>query len=459
MSIFAPSVPPETYAIIRYGMGYPALGSPTDTPGMLRRLTGPDTIAALWPVTGFQEARQAGLNVLEAQKLRRTDSAAGDVALKQWRDWIRDATTGNFVTEMTRAVETDDPLRERLQWFWSNHFSARPRSIHLAAGHAGYVETAIRPHIAGRFSDLLIAAVTHPFMLIYLDQHASVGPNSVNGLRAGAGLNENLAREVMELHTLGVKARYGQDDVTQLAELLTGLTFNMKKGAHFQPLMAEPGAETVLGKTYGGDPPELADVHQVLADLAARPETAQHLCTKIAAHFIADDPPPDLVTGMVKAWRDTGGRLLDVYEAMLLHPAAWTGLGDKVRPPADYMAATLRAAGTTGADLRARKPGQVRKQLLRALGYMGQDHGRPNGPDGWPDTAEAWIHPHGLAARIDWAMSLAASMKKGAPDPRTFVQDALGGVAGPKLVWAASAAESRIQGVGIVLASVEFNRR
>lgn len=459
MTVFNTPVPPDAYAIIRYGMGYPALGSPTTAAGMLRRLQGPDAIAALWPVTGFQAARRAGISVIEAQKLKRKDRAAGDIALKQWREWIRDATTGNFVTEMTRAVETDDPLRERLQWFWANHFTARPRSIHLAAGRGGYIETAIRPNLTGRFADLLIAAVTHPFMLIYLDQHASVGPKSVNGIRSGAGLNENLAREVMELHTLGVGATYGQADVTQLAELLTGLTFNMHKGAHFQPLMAEPGAETVLGKTYGGDPPELGDIHAVLEDLAAHPATAPHLCTKIAAHFTADEPDADLVKRMVAAWRDTDGRLLDVYAAMLDHPAAWSGFGAKVRAPVEYMAATLRGVGTTGADLAARKPGQVQKHLLRALRFMGQDHGRPTGPDGWPDRAEAWIHPHGLAARIDWAMTLAAAMKRAAPDPRDFVRDALGGVAGSQLVWAAGAAESRIQGVGVVLASVEFNRR
>ena len=151
----------------------------------------------------------------------------------------------------------------------------------------------------------------------------SVGPNSPRGLKSGRGLNENLAREVLELHTMGVGAAYTQTDVTEFAELLTGLSFNYRGGGFFEPDRAEPGAEQVLGQSYGGGDASVAHIHAALDDLALRPETARHICTKLARYFVSDVPDADLVAHMVAGYLRSDGHLGTVYAAMLEHPAAW----------------------------------------------------------------------------------------------------------------------------------------
>ncbi|MDJ0631530.1 MAG: DUF1800 domain-containing protein [Rhodobacter sp.] len=459
MELYDRPIGPETYAAIRFGTGFPLRGAPATAEAMLNRLAGPDRVAAAYPRLSFDEGIALGTAVREAMRQARKNMAGGAEAVKVAHRALAAARGAGFVLELARHVETDDPFRERLVRFWENHFAAASRrGAHVAAA-SGYADEAIRPHIAGPFSTLLKSAVTHPFLMMYLDQPESVGPNSRKGLRHGRGLNENLAREVLELHTLGVGGPYTQADVTEFAELLTGLHFTGKKGFAFQPGMAEPGAETVLGRTYGGDKPELADIHAVLDDLAVHPSTAAFVCRKLAVHFVADDPDPDLIAFMQAAYRVSGGHLTRVYAAMLEHPASWRGFGAKVKTPMEFMTSGLRALGARAADLDKLGPNHVRKRLLRPLRLMGQPYQRPPGPDGFADDAEAWVQPFGLAGRIGWAMRAARSLGQLAPDPREFVRTALGDATSGRLIWAAGAAETRPDGVGVVLASAEFNRR
>ena len=449
----------DSYAVIRFGHGWPARGAPVTADAMLARLAGPDRARARFAKLPFAEAAELGAAFLRLRKEVREEVAGATGQLKKVRNRIRDALWGGLVADLSRIVETDDPFRERLSAFWANHFATRAMGQpHLAAGPA-YVDEALRPHLAGRFGDLLKAAVTHPVMLYYLDQNGSVGPNSTVGLRSGRGLNENLAREVLELHTLGVGAGYGQADVTQFAELLTGLTFSIRNGtgSEFRPGLAEPGAEVVLGRSYGGGIPQLADIHAALEDLAVHPATAAHLSRKLAAHFVADAPDPGLVAAMTDTWRFSGGDLAAVYRAMLDHPAAWSGFGAKVKPPRDFVASALRALGVSAGELAALGPGQLRKDLIRPLGAMAQGIEGPPGPDGFPDEASAWVQPFGLAQRISWAMAVAARVPERAP--ADFARAALGDAASARLLMAAGAAETRAEGVGLVLASAEFNRR
>ena len=193
MILFDRPIGPEAYAIIRFGVGYPVLGAPTDAASILERLNGPDLVAQRIPALRFQDSVQNALDLRAVQKeLKRM---GGDKAeLKEKRNAIRLAFAEALVTDLDRAARTDDPFRERLQWFWANHFTARSKSRYLQSAHAGYEAEAIRPYVTGRFAELLKSAVTHPFMLVYLDQTSSVGPNSPRGLKSGRGLNENLAR-------------------------------------------------------------------------------------------------------------------------------------------------------------------------------------------------------------------------------------------------------------------------
>lgn len=459
MSLFDNPIGPETYATVRFGLGYPNKGAPLTPVAILNRLRAPDTVQVKHPPMPFSQTVEDAFQLWEMKKARKADPAI-DVDYKKLRKKILHGFVRNAAVDLARTVDTDDPFRERLQIFWVNHFAMRSKRINTDTGHSGYAAEAIRPYMTGSFGDLLKSAVLHPMMLLYLDQTVSVGPNSPIGRKKASGLNENLAREVLELHSLGVGAPYSQTDVTQLAELFTGLSFAYRKGFKFLKNHAEPGPETILGVEFGVEgEASLSDIHAVLERLAVHPETARHISTKLATYFVSDMPDPDLVRKMTNAFLDSRGWLPDVYAAMLEHPVAWSGFGAKVKWPFEYIASGLRASGVDGDTLKKLSIGKIRKSMLLPMRQMGQNYRIPPSPDGWPDRADAWIHPHGLAARISWAMALAQRLPGGAPSPRRFVKAALGGAAGSRLVWTADVAESRAEGVGIVLSSAEFNRR
>jgi uncharacterized protein (DUF1800 family) len=323
-----------------------------------------------------------------------------------------------------------------------------------------FVEEAIRPNVAGSFADMLKAVVTHPSMLVYLDQNSSVGPNSpFSEKHKGRGLNENLAREVLELHTLGVEGSYGQTDVRQLAELFAGIGGDLLSGFVFRPGRGEPGAKVVLGRRYGGKKPKVEDVDAVLEDLATHPDTARHIAQKLAVHFVSDAPDPALVEALTNRYKATGGDLLVLSEVLLTHPAANTRPLMKVKPPFEFIVSALRALGIPGETVAAMQVRQLRLLVSAPLEKMGQPWQQPRGPDGWAEEASYWITPQGLATRIVWAMGLQDVQKIRMPDPRDFVTTALGDLGGTEVAFAARAAETRGDGVGLVLASPEFQRR
>jgi len=242
--------------------------------------------------------------------------------------------------------------------------------------------------------------------------------------------------------------------------LLTGLTLDLKDGdVVFRPRQAEPGAETVLGVSYGGGEARIEDIFGVLDDLSLRPETAAHVAGKLAVHFVADRPPPDLVAAMVAAYRASDGLLAEVYRAMLAHPAAWSERMAKVRQPLDFIGAGLRALGIGGDRLLTLTDNEFARAVGGALNRMGQPFLKAPGPDGWKEEAEHWLTPQGLASRIGWAMKVPQLLRPELPDPAEFARSALGDAADPALVKAVSRAETRTDGVGLVLASPAFNRR
>lgn len=293
-----------------------------------------------------------------------------------------------------------------------------------------------------------------------------MGPGSPKADKRGAkaGLNENLARELLELHTLGVGAAYGQGDVRQLAELLTGLTYDAKQGTKFRKDFAEPGAETVLGKRYGGDKPGLGDIRAVLEDLAAHPATAAHIARKLAVHFISDTPDPDLVRVLTERYRDTDGDLAQVYEALLSHPAAWVPELSNIKLPDEFVASAMRALAVDPQAFIGIEDGReheklVQRLFVQPLRLMGQPWQDPLGPDGWAEDDAAWMTPQGLTARMDWALSAPARMCDPLPDPRVFVTDALGNDAPEPVRFAAKASENKREGIALILASPAFQRK
>lgn len=251
---------------------------------------------------------------------------------------------------------------------------------------------------------------------------------------------------------------YGQADVRELAELLTGLGATPRTGMRYRRARAEPGTETVLGTRFGARP-RLETIREALRMLARHPATAAHLARKIAVHFVAEDPDPSLVAALETAWRDSGGNLAVVTGVLLAHPAAWEPTPRKVKPPFNFMVSALHALGLAPGGLSADQP-RRQKRLLRApLERMGQEWERPLGPDGWPEAAAAWITPPGVAGRIDWAMTAPEALMDQLPDPRDFARTALGNALPEPVAFAARAAESRAEAIGVVLSSPTFQRR
>ena len=368
------------------------------------------------------------------------------------------------------AVTTETPFAERLVHFWSNHFaiSADKQPVVPLAGN--YEFTAIRPNIMGNFRDLLFAAVTHPAMMLYLDQAQSVGPNSEVGQRTARrrgsggrqlGLNENLAREILELHTVGVRSGYDQSDVTELARALTGWTVaGLARGrfarlvggepgeSRFVSAIHEPGSRTVMGKRYSESGGEQAKA--ILTDLARSPKTARHIAIKLARHFSADDPPEAMTKRLEQAYLASDGDLPSVYKALVASPEAWDASAPKFRSPWDWTIAMLRAAEVNSL------PG--RRGLVPVFLQLGQGIWMPGSPAGWGDTVETWAGPGALMMRAEVAQQVATRMGN-SMDPRTVSQTSMPDGLSDATKLAIARAEQPSTGMALFFSSPEFLRR
>jgi len=348
------------------------------------------------------------------------------------------------------ALNADIGLTERLVWFWSNHFCISADKIRSMAG--AYEREAIRPHVLGRFADMLLAVEGHPAMLFYLDNTISMGPNSVAGINRSRGLNENLARETLELHTLGVRSGYTQDDVISFANVLTGWTLvppadNPEHGGEFtfNPRLHEPGAKTVMGKVYEDEAVEQG--RTVLRNLAVHPATATHVATKLARHFIADTPPPALVEKLAKVFLETGGNLKQVAKAMVSSPESWAEPPTKLKRPCEWGVGMVRATGIAQVDPKRFTDGQA---------LLGEPLWRPSSPKGYADDEATWID--GMGRRLDIANNFAERVA-GKVDPQDVIENVLGSCVSAEVKQAVGSAESRQQALALLFMSAEFQRR
>jgi len=454
-------------AEIRFGCGLsPVVNAPQSAQDVLDRLTVPDQMQQRFPIDTFAQFRERNARYTELnRKFRKSENAEEKPELREAvrdeRRMARRASLGWMVNSVMRWTWTEQGLRERLVGFWADHFSARGKTGILKHANATYIEEAIRPLTTGRFSAMLAAVVTHPLMLHYLDQSSSVGPGSdvAKKNKRLKGLNENLAREVLELHTLGIDGPYDQSDVRQLAELFTGMSQTTRTGFRFKSRWAEPGSETILGKTYGGGKPSMDPIFEVLEDLALHPVTAQHLCRKLAVHFLADDPDQGLIKHMTARYLSSDGDLMQVYAAMLEHPASWEEPLRNVKPPFAFVASACRALAVRPEPLQQAAIRKIVRNFTTPLEVMGQTWLSPGGPDGWPEEDFAWINPQGLAMRMRWSMVAPENLQPQLPDPRGFHTQVLGRFSTPEIGFAAQAAETRAEGIGLTLISPAFQRR
>ncbi|MEO1329197.1 MAG: DUF1800 domain-containing protein [Pseudomonadota bacterium] len=462
------SVDRKTIAAIRFGYGFRAdQEAPTGVEDLLAQISAG---AAQPPAFADDPVEDRARTLIESNRTRRESKrGAGDEAARKalfeesqtLRRELRLAFERDRHGRVIQAVTSPHGFYERLAYFWTNHFAVRARGP-VVRTLAAFLETqAIRPNIGASFRDLLGAASLHPALLVDLDQVSSVGPNSPRGARRGRGLNENLAREILELHSLGVEGGYTQADVTAFAKLLTGLTVNRPEVKRvYRTGIAEPGPHRLLGEEYGasGRPAGQQGVERALDAIAAHPSTARHISTKLARHFVADDPSEALIAAMVDAWRASDGDLMRVYAAMLDQPESWERFGDKIKTPFDYVVSGLRAVGADAMALAPRSGGGVNRFTIGALGAMNHAPWNSAGPDGYDDANDVWLTPQGLANRLEWAAAVGRRVEE-TIDPRSVMTVALADAARPDTRFVVEGAAERWEGVALVLASPEFNRR
>jgi len=393
--------------------------------------------------------------------------AMPDSAKRFLRRGIRDDYLVMAGARVNAALTTGSPFVERLVHFWANHFAVSVDKLPVIPV-AGLLEfEAIRPHVLGKFSDMLIAVEQHPAMLLYLDQAQSIGPDSRAGQAIAArggkkrGLNENLAREIMELHTLGVRTGYTQADVTEFARALTGWTVSglgrgpaarMLGGGPagefaFAEMIHEPGDRTIMGRRYAQNGERQAQA--ILLDLAANPATARHISTKLARHFAGDDPPQAMVDRLTQAYLKSGGDLSTVYRAIIDSPEAWAAQTLKFKTPWEWSVSALRALDQ--AEIEPDVAGALMTQL-------GQPTWKPGSPAGFDDIAGSWAAPEALVRRVEVAQRIADRVGSSV-DPRAIAEKVLPGSLGDSTRTAIARAESPAEGLALLLVSPEFVRR
>ena len=423
-------IPADPRAWLRAQLEAP---DPTPTAGL------PSTSEALGVLAAFVQALKAAKEAGNGAVAKPADTPERE-AFRQ----LRKQEVENLVAN---AVTTPAGFRERLVWFWANHFTIATKSRPTSICAGPYIREAIRPHVTGRFREMLLAVMQHPAMLTYLDQSQSAGPDSVFGERRHRGLNENLARECLELHTVTPAAGYTQTDVTNFARLLTGYSVEIRqepRGFIYRPQMHEPGPQLIMGRTW----PDGEDgARAILFWLADHPSTQQHIATKLVRHFVADDPAPADVAKIQAVLRDTGGDLNATSNALIDLPGAWTPL-TKLRTPQEYVIASMRAVGAQPA---------MEPQLPATVAHLGQPIFGAPFPIGWPDRAPDWASPEALLQRVDFAYQFAGRITD--QEPATVAEQTLGPLLTAETLTEIRRAGSRQDGLTLLLSSPEFMRR
>ncbi|WP_353517743.1 DUF1800 domain-containing protein [Thalassotalea sp. SU-HH00458] len=367
------------------------------------------------------------------------------------KNYARKALVDMSADTIMRTINSSNSVSWKLLDFFSNHFSVSANG-RLMTGLAATLEReAIAPNLLGRFEDLLIAVEQHPAMLIYLNNERSFGENSRLGKKRKTGLNENLAREILELHTLGVNGPYRQHDVTELAKAITGWSVvNLKReqgsGFKFRSFAHEPGNRKLLGKKYqaGG----INQGEQMLRDIAVDPATAKYICFKLAHHFVSEQPEQTLLKRMETTWHKTKGNIKQVMFTLFEAPESWVEQPQKFKSPRELLISSLRAL--------ASKP-LADKLLFNSLISLGQQPFNSGSPAGYSDQENDWLGASALMARIDWVSRVASYRKR--VNAETIMKSVLGNTVSELTYQSVLRAESRKQALILLFMSPEFQRR
>lgn len=427
--------------------------APTDQKPGLRRNLSLNAVAS--GIAGQMSDTKPADNAARPDTMQPGASAPAAKPAPQPLNVIQKTFRAEALARLQRATLAECGFTERLVVFWSNHFCISAGKGELARIWAGAFEReAIRPHVLGRFADMLKAVEQHPAMLFFLDNQQSLGPDSRAGQNRKRGLNENLAREIMELHTLGVGGGYTQEDVTSLARIITGWTFAGRQGQLgtpgsfvFNANAHQPGSQMLLGKTY--EATGLAQGEAALTDIARHPSTANFIATKFVRHFVADDPPPALVARLRDVFVKTDGDLKALATALVDSDEAWKAPLTKMRSPYDFLVASGRLLARVPED-----PGAY----INNLNLLGQPLWSPAGPNGFPDASAAWAAPEGMKLRLDIAAQMGARLGPNI-DPLDLLEFAAADAASIETRKTIERAESRQQALALLLMSPEMQRR
>ena len=486
-----------TLAAIRYGYGLrPGEEPPRDAEALLAQLDQAAKRKLRFPREGAGGRRETASRVMSlraAEAKAAKDGKPNESIRKETQKEALQIYRQDAMARLAQAILSPFGFHERLASFWTDHFSTSAlKSLPMRMVVPLYEAEAIRPNLAGSFANLLKAAMLHPAMLIYLDQSDGAGMDAPAGRPGGRAVNESLGRELLELHTLGAGSGYTQEDVRAAALILTGLSVDRRAlEVVYRPRISEGGSISLLGEVYEDDEAGSQDHLRMLEDLALNPMTAEHVCRKLVIHFVADEPPADLVAAMTAAWAETEGDLKAVYRAMLDHPRAWSDPGQKIKRPFEFVVSGFRAVDISDKDLSRlldemddddqEDDGPMRKALkmasstaaradakqraarandltLAALQRMDQPIWQPPSPAGYADLASVWLSPGQLSERIAWARLMAGRFGQ-RRDPGTFLDAALGDAAGQNTRDVIAQAPNTNHAIAMVLASPEFNRR
>jgi uncharacterized protein (DUF1800 family) len=444
---------PSGIALNRFGLGArpdePALADPQQW--LLAQLLTYDPLPAAWKSLPRTTAIVESWNTMQRSVRQAPAGERSGIRENYLREGSREYQAG-VGARTTSALQTQTPFVERLVHFWANHFAVSVDKLLIVGMAGGFEADAIRPNVLGNFEDLLLAAIRHPAMLLYLDQAQSAGPGSAMASR-GRGLNENLAREILELHTIGVRSGYTQEDVKEFARALTGWTLPGEASTandstfRFVPALHEPGPRNMLGKTYAEAGEEQA--RAMIRDLVAAPATALHVASKLARHFVADEPPQALVRQLAATFTRTKGDLPSIYRDLIASPLAWQPAPEKFKSPWEWSISSLRALGYRA--LAATQASNLMTQL-------GQPVWRPGSPAGYKDTAATWAGPDALLRRVEVAQRFAQDASN-TMDARDLAPRVLAGPLSEATSIAVARAESRGTALALLLVSPEFLRR
>lgn len=407
------------------------------------------------PLKALQGSPTIAKEFLKLREERKQAKRANDDSrVKKTQRTIRQNFFKEVYARTLSGLNTDYPLQERLARFWADHFTVSSTKNTVRPLVGAFEREAIRPYILGKFEDMLIKVTSHPAMLLYLDNFQSVGPNSIGGQRRKKGLNENLAREILELHTLGVDGGYGQADVIAFAKVLTGWTLSLprhKKGNVgeflFMKRLHEPGTHQILGKKYPdrGAKQGIA----VLKDLARHPATARFIATKLARHFISDNPPEKIITLLAQEFLETDGHLGKVMKKLVSLEDVWQPQPGNIKTSEEFVISALRGLNVTEFTPR---------EIIESMYEMGQRPFEAPSPAGWPYEDAHWAGPDMILKRIEWAQAVAERSQITMP-PQNLAQNILGQGLSAHTFLSIQRADSARQAVTLLLASPEFQRR